>query len=124
MFMELVQTHKIFSPGAGIKSGAMESETSATVLTWSWSCLGKHAAKKLPRIQVDDKHQARLTSMVGAKSFLIEQAGSSEGRQNNLTKWPPLNGYPFPLTLILLFTTTPIFANSVNPDQMASEEAI
>ena len=29
-----------------------------------------------------------------------------------------------PLTLILLFTTTPTFANSVDPDQMASEEAI
>ena len=28
------------------------------------------------------------------------------------------------LTHILLFTTTPIFANSVDPDQMASEEAI
>ena len=28
------------------------------------------------------------------------------------------------LTLILLFTTTPTFANSVDPDQMASEEAI
>ena len=28
------------------------------------------------------------------------------------------------LTLIQLFTTTPTFANSVNPDQMASEEAI
>ena len=28
------------------------------------------------------------------------------------------------LTLILLFTTTPNFANSVDPDQMASEEAI
>ena len=28
------------------------------------------------------------------------------------------------LTLILLFTTTPAFANSVDPDQMASEEAI
>ena len=28
------------------------------------------------------------------------------------------------LTLILLFTTTPISANSVDPDQMASEEAI
>ena len=29
-----------------------------------------------------------------------------------------------PLTLIVLFTTTPTFANSVDPDQMASEEAI
>ena len=29
-----------------------------------------------------------------------------------------------PLILILLFTTTPTFANSVDPDQMASEEAI
>ena len=28
------------------------------------------------------------------------------------------------LTLILLFTTTPNFANSVDPDQIASEEAI
>ena len=28
------------------------------------------------------------------------------------------------LTLILLFTTTPTFANRVDPDQMASEEAI
>ena len=28
------------------------------------------------------------------------------------------------LTLILLFMTTPTFANSVDPDQMASEEAI
>ena len=28
------------------------------------------------------------------------------------------------LTLILLFTTTPTFANGVDPDQMASEEAI
>ena len=28
------------------------------------------------------------------------------------------------LTLILLITTTPTFANSVDPDQMASEEAI
>ena len=28
------------------------------------------------------------------------------------------------LTLILLFTTNPTFANSVDPDQMASEEAI
>ena len=28
------------------------------------------------------------------------------------------------LTLIQLFTTTPTFANSVDPDQMASEEAI
>ena len=28
------------------------------------------------------------------------------------------------LTLILLFATTPTFANSVDPDQMASEEAI
>ena len=28
------------------------------------------------------------------------------------------------LTLILLFTTTPTFANSVDPDQMASEKAI
>ena len=28
------------------------------------------------------------------------------------------------LTLILLFKTTPTFANSVDPDQMASEEAI
>ena len=28
------------------------------------------------------------------------------------------------LTLILLFRTTPTFANSVDPDQMASEEAI
>ena len=28
------------------------------------------------------------------------------------------------LTLILLFTTTPTFANSVDLDQMASEEAI
>ena len=32
--------------------------------------------------------------------------------------------YSFSLTLILLFTTTPTFANSVDPDQMASEEAI
>ena len=34
--------------------------------------------------------------------------------------------YPIPthLTLILLFTTTPTFANSVDPDQMASQEAI
>ena len=40
--------------------------------------------------------------------------------------------YPYPLpldlalwlTLTLLFTTTPTFANSVDPDQMASEEAI
>ena len=29
----------------------------------------------------------------------------------------------FVLTLILLFTTIPTFANSVDPDQMASEEA-
>ena len=29
----------------------------------------------------------------------------------------------FTLTLILLFMTTPTFANSVDPDQMASEEA-
>ena len=28
------------------------------------------------------------------------------------------------LTLILLFTTTPTFANSADPDQMASEVAI
>ena len=28
------------------------------------------------------------------------------------------------LTLIMLFTTTPTFANSVDPDQMASVEAI
>ena len=28
------------------------------------------------------------------------------------------------LTLILLFMTTPAFANSVDPDQMASEEAV
>ena len=28
------------------------------------------------------------------------------------------------LTLILLFTATPTFANSVDPDQMSSEEAI
>ena len=28
------------------------------------------------------------------------------------------------LTLILLFTATPTFANSADPDQMASEEAI
>ena len=28
------------------------------------------------------------------------------------------------LTFILLFTTTPTLANSVDPDQMASEEAI
>ena len=28
------------------------------------------------------------------------------------------------LTLILLNTTTPTFANSINPDQMASEAAI
>ena len=31
---------------------------------------------------------------------------------------------PWGLTLILLFTTTPTFANSVDPDQMASKEAI
>ena len=30
----------------------------------------------------------------------------------------------YKLTLILLVTTTPTFANSVDPDQMASEEAI
>ena len=29
-----------------------------------------------------------------------------------------------PLTFILLFTATPTFANSEDPDQMASEEAI
>ena len=32
--------------------------------------------------------------------------------------------YSDALTLILLFTTTPTFENSVDPDQMASEEAI
>ena len=30
----------------------------------------------------------------------------------------------FSVTLILLFTTTPTFANNVDPDQIASEEAI
>ena len=35
-----------------------------------------------------------------------------------------LTGNLYTLTLNLLFTTTPTFANSVGPDQMASEEAI
>ena len=36
-------------------------------------------------------------------------------------KWVPQH---FILTLILQFTTTPTFANSVDPDQMASEDDI
>ena len=40
-------------------------------------------------------------------------------------KWQKIEQvYSVPLTLILLFTTTPTFANSVDPDHMASEEAI
>ena len=56
------------------------------------------------------------------------QSTSNEYSQHvfveNWGKLSPIITKKYSLTFILLFTTTPTFANSVDPDQMASEETI
>ena len=44
-------------------------------------------------------------------------------KKTNLTNLPTLKVCPFTLALLLLNTTCPVLANSVDPDQLASEEA-
>ena len=60
---------------------------------------------------------------VGGKFFHFRVEHFSEGNKTILKELPCLKVYQCPLTLLLLHTTCPILANSVDPDQLASEEA-
>ena len=60
----------------------------------------------------------------GVKFFPLKIDPFSEERQKtNLTNLPTLKVCAFTLALLLLNTTCPVLANSVDPDQLASEEA-
>ena len=55
---------------------------------------------------------------------LLPMGSLSEGIKNHVDRVVyPGRVYPVPSTLLLLNMTCPVLANSVDPDQLASEEA-
>ena len=58
------------------------------------------------------------------EAFTVPQSLKLEDNYCNILSAEIFTQDAMCLTLILLFMTTPTFANSADPDQMASEEAI